>query len=439
MTAVLVILASVCSAILGRLLIGRWYNHLSLYALGWGVALLFYQFDLIHYYPITPAAWGYIGVAWVAFLAGTATVRFTSNEGPVEATGRKPAASHAARLAILALCLLAATTLAYQWLYLLRRYGTVATAVLAGAAERYQMRVAGDVEGQVPYVGALALTACVVAGAYAKRAGRLGLLSLLPLIVVGLGGITAAGRTGIGIGAILFLSGLLVTPSPGAKIATSAPRPPGTRLSKRLRQVAGGLVLVVAAAGSFSLISATRGLQVDLPGVDPAMHRLSRYLPFAPSLYAHLSVSPVAFSEYLKAGAPTQGLGGYTLAPVRRVLARVGLSSSVPYYEENYFTPVPANVGTYLKNVYADFGPAGVVWFPFLLAGVATWLAWRYRGSDRLLPVMVLAHLYAVVVFSFTFNIMVLGDWLVSLAGGCAVALLLDRSAAALAAPLRPQ
>ena len=64
MTTLLVIGSTVMGAIAGRALLGRWYNHVTMYSLTWGFVLSLYSLDLIHYYPITSVAWVYIGTAW---------------------------------------------------------------------------------------------------------------------------------------------------------------------------------------------------------------------------------------------------------------------------------------------------------------------------------------------------------------------------------------
>jgi oligosaccharide repeat unit polymerase len=132
-------------------------------------------------------------------------------------------------------------------------------------------------------------------------------------------------------------------------------------------------------------------------------------------LTANIAATPVAFSMYLDTPeAEKRGMwGGYTFAPIYRLLSRLGFNTHVPAYEENYYTPVPVNISTYLKNVYSDFGLAGVFIFPFLLAFCSTALMLR-PGS--LTTRLILAHLYAVIAFSVLFNIMLLGYWYLSLA-----------------------
>lgn len=59
------------TVLLGRFLMKRWFNHVSVYSATWGLSLLAYELRWIRYNPITGLAWFYIFVAWISFLLGT--------------------------------------------------------------------------------------------------------------------------------------------------------------------------------------------------------------------------------------------------------------------------------------------------------------------------------------------------------------------------------
>lgn len=431
MSALLFVLAGAAGAALGRALLGRWFNHLTLYALVWGGALALYAAGLIHYYPITWQAWASIAIAAAELALGAVTVILLARR-PREADAALPrppvVPERTLAIAILALTACAALAMGLQWVFLARRFGGIGGALFQSVNERYQMRVAGETGG-IPYAGALALTAAAFAGIHTARIRRLDLVGLLPLVVVALQGVTAAGRMGMGVGGALFVATLILA---RRRTGAATAAPPALRSGpvSRLGPAIGLVVVLAVLIGGFSFVSGARGLVTDLPGVDPAMARYARYVPFVPSLYGSLSVGPPTFSEYLKAGAPRVAPGAYSFAPFLRGLRRLGVGPGVPYYEEQYFTPVPSNTGTWLKNTYAEFGAPGIVALPFLVGALAAWLMVRTR-QGRLSTLVVLAHVLAVVIFSFSFNIMVLGDWWVSALVGWLLAAALDRRARA--------
>jgi len=438
MLALTFVVVTILTAGAGRWLFGRWFNHLTLYSLTWGAALFFYGLDLIHYYPITPTAWGYILLAWAQILVGAAVVVAVARRAPDrgrEAPTDSAPATGALATAILVLCALSAVALASQWVALFARYGNLFTALIQLANERYRERIAGQVAGDIPYIGAVAFSACALAGVYVARTGRVTWTAISPLVIVALQGITLAGRMGIAMGTTLFVSALLIA-APRRRAAGPRFWRPRTRAGWGLAMVGGG----GAVLAGFLAVTLTRGLDIDLPGVDPALERLATRLPVAASLYSNVSAPPVAFSEYLKAGAPRRAWGSYTFAPVRRALRRLGMGEGVPRYEEVYWTPLHSNVGTYLKNAYADFGPAGVVLFPLLLSAVTAGLYLRTRRTGRTGTAVLTTHAFLVVIFSFNYNIMVLGTWLLSLVAGWITGNILDHheGAVATAAPAEP-
>jgi len=85
------------------------------------------------------------------------------------------------------------------------------------------------------------------------------------------------------------------------------------------------------------------------------------------------------------------------------------------------------NTATYLKNVHSDFGASGIFLFPFLMGAVAALLALQARETFSLTPVVLLAHLYVVIVFSFVTNFMQLGYWFISALASTCAAVMIER------------
>jgi oligosaccharide repeat unit polymerase len=138
--------------------------------------------------------------------------------------------------------------------------------------------------------------------------------------------------------------------------------------------------------------------------------------PYVPaSLYLYFSAHPGTFNAYLKADEEHPFPGTYTFAPVMRVLVRLGLADPVPLYQRFYNIPIPVNTGTYLRDIHAEFGAAGILIVPYLLGLICTMLWVRLKQKAGLMTTVWLSHLYVVVALTFLTQGTQVGFWFLSL------------------------
>ena len=386
----------------GKAWFRRWFNPLSIYSAIWGFCLCNYELRLIQYEPISSLAWFYIFLAWASLFLGAGCAFLLLG---LRSRGKQAIVAinmDRLRVAIVVLTCIGAVELISQLLAIKGQFGNPFSALVTDAGEIYAARTENELSA-VSYVGAFSLAACAMAGIYTARRGRLTLVGTAPLITISLQLIAVMGRTGLGMGAVLFLATLLYTP-PGQKF---------TILKwQRVLGTAIGMLLV----GSFTLVSSVRRLNVSFPGITPAMEDISTYVPFFPSIYSNFSATPVAFSLYLSSPSDLKEghWGTYTFAPVLRLLSHMGFETKVPAHEENYYTPVPINTSTYLKNLYSDFGPSGVVLFPLGLGFLIAMFTIQISRVANPVSLVLLANLYMLAVFAFSFDFMLLGAWYIS-------------------------
>lgn len=273
----------------------------------------------------------------------------------------------------------------------------------------YTMRFEGDLSGLM-YLGFLPYAASALAGAYVGRTGSIGFVSFLPLIAMTVDGVLSMQRGGILIAIILFVAGIYLTPHRRA-------------LRVRKWQLASALTLLVI---GFFYVTMTRGIPAEFENQGPILNQVADVAPSMPSLYMYLSAPPVGLSAYLQhPDADGQSFWGrYTFAPANRVLSKFGFHTYVPYYSEFYSTPVPINTCTYLREIHSDFGPLGIIGVPFLLGALITIVESK---CSNLVAQVVLAHLYVVILFSFTLLIMVTGYWYISLIASTCVAFVISK------------
>lgn len=413
--AILMAALTLVGVYVGRLCFRCWFNPLSAYSAIWGFCLFNYELRLIQYYPIRAWAWLYIMTAWVALYVGAFAVLALSRRFDWRADVQLPVDLVRLKKGILILSMVGAVGTAGQMFTVMRNFGGGIDSLLLNANEIYVARISNQVTG-VPYAGAFSLAACVFAGVCVSKCGKFTLATLIPVALVALQLLFLMGRGALGLAAVLFLTSALHTPR------DRGANPP------RWQRIGGVALAALLLAGVFGLVSSVRGLGVAYPGVTPALDQISEYVPVAPSIYSNFSGTPVAFSMYLYSPDESKhGFWGmYTFAPIFRLLSKFGFPTSVPSYEEDYWTPFPMNGSTYLKNLHSDFGPVGIIVFPFLLGAITTILTKRIRSRPQLLDIVVLANIYVILVFSFGMNFMLSGDWYICLVVSVIVALIVD-------------
>lgn len=424
---VLLLVGAFFGIVLGRALLSRWFNHLALYSLIWGVGMAAFSLRLINYKPMSVEVWLLIIYGWAAFAAGACFVPLASTALglPAEASPSAPAA-HAVkrerRLLVVAIVLLSAIGLAgalQHWSVLISSFGSVAMVIVRGNLI-YRMRVSDELPGMIPYVDSFALAGVFLAGVYSARAGRIKPIALLPLIVIIIGDIALVGRAKMLNGIVLFLSAYFLGRLEGGS--------PKTRLPVARWKRVVGLVLVLAvflAAAEF--VRGFRGTFERFYGASRRLTRLERNFLITPSLYMYVSSHPAVLNAYWKAGGEDPYPGSNTFAPVFRILARLGIAEDVPDYQKFYPIPFPSNTATYLRELHADFGLAGVLFGPYLLGVLCTALWFKVKRDPKVTTLAWLAHLYVVVAFSYLYQATRAGYWVLSLGLSLFVGAIIDQ------------
>ena len=107
----------------------------------------------------------------------------------------------------------------------------------------------------------------------------------------------------------------------------------------------------------------------------------SRLHGFLYSLYWYAASPLAAFNEWLSGFNGDYELGQNTFFPLYKWLCKFHLAPEpdISVYGEFVFIPYVANVYTYLRNFYEDFGILGVAVAPYLLG----WLTAAVRGPAR--------------------------------------------------------
>jgi len=92
-------------------------------------------------------------------------------------------------------------------------------------------------------------------------------------------------------------------------------------------------------------------------------------------------------------------------------VAKFGLTKRPKDHDKGYFIPVWINTGTYLREIYSDFGLVGIFIVPFLLGLFTTYFWFRFMDTGKLLYLVILSHLYIIIGFSFVIFAVRLATW----------------------------
>jgi oligosaccharide repeat unit polymerase len=118
-----------------------------------------------------------------------------------------------------------------------------------------------------------------------------------------------------------------------------------------------------------------------LLGKSQAFGHESRFTGFVFSIYWYIASPLAAFNEFITNFDGNYLLGQSMFFPIHKWLYRLNLveQSNIALYSEKVYLPYVANVYTYLRNIYEDFGILGVAAVPYLIGWVASFMRRRAR------------------------------------------------------------
>jgi len=132
-----------------------------------------------------------------------------------------------------------------------------------------------------------------------------------------------------------------------------------------------------------------------------AYGRANRLQGFAFHLYWYIASPLAAFNEFLSTFNDVHEWGQNTFFPIYKWLCRFGLAqqTEVSVYGERVYLPYLANVYTYLRNFYADFGLLGVALAPYALGWLTAAVQYQARRYVHYLNLYIVLLMF--ILFSF--------------------------------------
>ncbi len=414
---IIIILLTLPGIYLGRYLLGSYFNHITIYTVIWGGMLFFYHLGFIKYYPLSFETWTYIIVAYLSLILGTITVlvgRNIFNNHDSNNTNDSPVNyeflySKKIKYVIIIYSVIGLFSGIQHWMILLKMYGTIPNILLHGN-EIYRMRVEQGIPGLIPYIQSFSYVALLLVGMYAAAKKSLPWFVILPFIGVILKQLANFSRAGVLLGFVMFISSYYLTKNIYS-IGTQ-----NDFKKKKNKNLVLIVVILSLLIGSAVFIRAFRGTVESFSGSSRALNSLHSNLLISPSIYLYMSAHVGVFNKYLKLGEEeSEVIGKNTFLPVYNFLSKFGIVKHFRQYQRGYYIPVWTNTGTYLRELYADFGIAGILIVPYLLGMLVTVLLNLADKKKSIIYLSLSVYLLIIIIFSFLVMVSRLGVYYFSL------------------------
>jgi oligosaccharide repeat unit polymerase len=416
MTFFLIISLSIIIILIGKLQLGKWFNHITIYCVIWSGLILLYGWKLLPYIDIIPIAWFYIILAFLSFLFGTLTItsaKYLYSESnlclkkidaiiPIFIDEGKTLKYTLFFFSVI--CLYAGIQ---NWVILLHKFGSIPS-VFLNANKIYVLNTKGGIKGVVPFISNFGFVAIFFSGLYTAYKGKFSLLTFFPFIGVIIKELAVVGRAGM----LLALMEFLITFFLFRNLLKND-KGQRFKFSKRNAIIA-STILIAFFIVSASFVRISRGSFENYTGASRALNQFKGNLIISPSLYLYLSSHLGVLSKYSGSEGEDTKFGENTFLTVYHVLNKFDVLKRDSDYQKGYFIPMWTNTGTYIRELHADFGILGILLGPYLLGLLITWLWFKFYEKKSLIVLTFLVYLYLIVGFSFLVMITRTSYWSIS-------------------------
>jgi oligosaccharide repeat unit polymerase len=417
MSLLIIPVVSFLGIIGGKVLFNKWVNHLTVYCFIMGGLIFLYELKLLPYYDIIPLAWFYIISSFLAFLFGILTIttaRKLKNKNPVlvkKSYVDLPIFSDNGKTLKYSLIFFSAVGLfvaLQRWWVLIHMFGSV-TAVIVNASIVYRLNVNREIKEFIPILPAFVYVAVFLSGIYTAYKKRFTFLTFIPFIALVLKELTYFGRAELLLALMEFAFSFylfrhLLSDDSRNKFKFS-----------RSNAILASSLLILFLVASASLIRVSRGNYENYVGTSHGLRQLKENFIISPSIYLYLSSDIGVFSKYLEEGGEDVPFGQNSFFIAYTFLSKIGVVEEPPAFQTGYHIPMWTNTGTYLRELHADFGIAGIFFVPYLIGLLITWLWFKFYEEKNTIVFAFLVYLFLIISFSFLVMVTRLNQWYLSL------------------------
>lgn len=417
MSILIVCIIGIGSLFFGHYIYRKWFNPLSVYSIIWSGMIILYEIRLIPFGDLRFETWTVIIIGYFSFLLGILTVYTAKSLFREENNLNKEYEKSIPTIllddgkilkkAIIILSVIGILSAIQHWSVLINEFGSV-IGVFLNSTTYYRMRVAGEIEGVIPYIFITSYIGVFLSAIYTAYKKKLTFVAFLPIFAVVFRELANLGRAGILFGLVEFLIVFIL-------FRYFLSRQDQEARIKKSRIIIALLVIVSISVGGAVFIKSVRNPIDTIQGTSSALKQFEGNVLISPSIYLYTCSHLGILNKYLEHDDEPSNFGGHTFLPIYNIISKTGAVEPQPFFQRGYFIPLWTNTGTYLRELDSDFGKLGILLGPFLLGLLTTYFWFRFFETGNLLSLLALAYLFLIIFFSFLVMISRLSSWFISL------------------------
>ncbi len=420
----IILIITVTLSILGRFLLKRWFNHLTIYSVIWGGMIFLYEMKLLSYYELGTETWIVIILSTLTYILGILLYTVAHNT-----FGREKELIYLKnhlknekgvlfnlvkddgkilKYSIIIMGIIGLGAALQHWYVLFKMFGSLA-GIIINANIIYRMRVNGELKGVIPYLHVFAYSAVFLSAIYSAHKNKITFVGIFPFIAVILKELANVGRAGILFSMLVFIITFVFS----RYVFYYG-------VEKEYQKTNKGFIIAILFILTLSIVGASivrniRGTYESFAGESHQLTKLKGNYLITPSLYLYLSSDIGVLNKYLLLDEEHAKFGQNTFLTVYSVLSKFDVVKKPNTYQRGYRIPMWTNTGTYLRELHADFGAAGLFVGPFLIGFITTIFFFKFFEKKKSFYLLWLVYFYVIIFFSFLVIITRVSIWTIGI------------------------
>jgi oligosaccharide repeat unit polymerase len=305
-------------------------------------------------------------------------------------------------------CIIGLISAIQHWYVLIAKFGDIRT-VLIQANLVYRLRTDGEVSGVLPYLYISSYIAVVLSGIYTAVRKKITLVAIISFLSIIVKEIASFGRAGILTGLLLFVISFILF----RHYLTDKNTTMIKKIGKKEVVILFTVMSILFFAG-ITVVKSFRGTYESFKATSKSLSKLRNNDIISPSIYLYASAHVAVLSKYFEQDDEKAKFGENTFLPIYNFISKFGVVEHPDFYQRGYWIPMWTNTGTYIREIHADFGILGIIFFPFILGFFTTIFWYRFLEKGKMIDFIVLVYLYLIISMSFLVMITRSATWFIS-------------------------
>ncbi|MBI1931114.1 MAG: oligosaccharide repeat unit polymerase [Ignavibacteriales bacterium] len=381
----------------------RWFNPLLIYSIVWGSMLSAYELKLMPFINLSFDTWIIIIGSYLAFFLGVAIcfttkgVNFNINYRTINSKKSDFIFFNNNKFfnrIIWSLALIGLFAAIHHWWVLLEEYGSF-TKIIFHAARIYRQRADGLDDNSIPYLWLGSYLAVFYAGISNAKKGKIEFVTIIAILGIILKEMARFVRSGILVGMLLYITSYIYF-----RYSVAADSLGKNKKSNR-KIIIGAFIVISILVAAAGFVKVSRNAPDNFSGTSSSLTQFDGGAFISPSIYLYLSSHVAVLSRSITMEEKNTYWAQNTFRELYTILGIFGLHEKIGYDMPGYYIPYWTNSGSYLRDLYRDFGPLGIIWFPFFVGLFASFFWIKFYESNDIYYFLGLVNLTIVIGMSF--------------------------------------